>query len=278
MNAPFVLFGVPDVHGLFRAKLYPAARFATLVESDGFRISSLVLALDPADQPISTLEGIGLTVGAGDLHLRPDLTTMRDLQTPVRWQLCLGDLLDTEGIASCLAPRAVLQGVLARRTEPTVVRAAFEYEFRLSDVGRDERPRTYAALSLASVNQFLERFAAALEDASIELVGLHTEPAVGLFEVNVAAGDVLRAADDAFFLRLIARLAARSCGYQASFLAKPAAEEEGSGGHLHLSVWAVDQTNTFHNLADHRRPSDRLRHAVGGLLALMPSFAAIYNP
>ena len=53
-----------------------------------------------------------------------------------------------------------------------------------------------------------------------------------------------QAADDAAYTKFAVKELARSMGMTASFLAKTASGEEGSSGHVHLSLWKGG-TNAF---------------------------------
>src|SRR5205814_4590309 len=72
------------------------------------------------------------------------------------------------------------------------------------------------------------------------------------------------------FLKLAVKEVAASLGLQASFLAKTVPGEEGSSGHVHLSLWSGD-ANTF--AAD--GPLDA---AIAGILDHLPAASLLLNP
>jgi glutamine synthetase len=84
------------------------------------------------------------------------------------------------------------------------------------------------------------------------------------------------AADHAVFLKQIVRAAARATGFEATFMAKPYPDRSGSGLHIHASI--VDETgrNVFDDGSV--EGSEQLRHAIGGLQALMPDSMALFAP
>ena len=65
-----------------------------------------------------------------------------------------------------------------------------------------------------------------------------------MLELNVEPRRGLAAADDAALLKFGVKQVAASMGIRASFLAKTTPGEEGSSGHVHMSLWA-GETNAF---------------------------------
>jgi hypothetical protein len=59
----FVVLGIPDVNGAIRGKALRPAAFKAAVEG-GAVVTDLLLALDPADQPITDYERFGIRSGA----------------------------------------------------------------------------------------------------------------------------------------------------------------------------------------------------------------------
>jgi glutamine synthetase len=111
----------------------------------------------------------------------------------------------------------------------------------------------------------------------VPLSAASKEYAPGQFEANLKHhADPLRAADHAIFLRQIVKHAALSVGVEATFMAKPYAARAGSGMHVHVSV--LDRAGR--NIFDNGTPEggELLRHAAGGLAALMAESMAIFAP
>ena len=101
-----------------------------------------------------------------------------------------------------------------------------------------------------------------------------SENGPGQFEVNlIHTDDVLAAGDYALMLKRIVKGVARSHGLEASFMAKPYAEESGNGLHTHISVLDKNGRNIFAGKTIEGTPV--LRHAIGGLLAALPGSTAV---
>ncbi len=111
----------------------------------------------------------------------------------------------------------------------------------------------------------------------VPVSGTSSEYAPGQFEINLHhQADARLAADHAVFLKQIVKCAARASGFEATFMAKPYADRIGSGLHIHASILDADGRNIFDNGT--AEGSERLRHAIGGLQALMPESMALFAP
>jgi glutamine synthetase len=171
---------------------------------------------------------------------------------------------------------------------------ALELEFYLIDRARDSAgrpqppidPRTGGREDVVSVYGLddLDRyqdFLSALDDAAaaqhVPLSAASKEYAPGQFEANLLhQPDALRAADHGVFLRQIVRNAALHAGMGATFMAKPYADRAGSGMHVHVSMLDRSGRNVFDNGTT--EGGELLRHAAGGLAALMPESMALFAP
>jgi glutamine synthetase len=90
------------------------------------------------------------------------------------------------------------------------------------------------------------------------------EYAPGQFEINLKhRDDALLACDDAILLKRAIKAVAQQQGVQASFMAKPFAEQAGNGLHIHVSVLDAKGNNIFASTPE--APADTLKHAIGGL-------------
>ena len=105
----------------------------------------------------------------------------------------------------------------------------------------------------------------------------HHEVAVGQSEVSVRAGDPLFVSDEIITFKQVARQAALESGLVAVFLPKPAFGDNGSGLHLHLSLW--DPKGTTNLFVDEGGGlSQMARYFIGGILEHGRSLAAIVAP
>jgi glutamine synthetase len=278
----FVLLGMPDVNGQVRGKALRPAAFESALR-DGAVMTDLLLALDPTDEPITDYESFGIRSGAGDLVVRPDPSTLRELSWLPGWRICLCTPVWPDGRPCELSSREALRGALERMAELGYeTRAAFEYELRLFDPAGEPLSSgiSYSLAEISRFEAFIAKLGPALEALGVELSAVHTEAGPGLLELNIEARDGMRAADDAVFCKLAAKEVATAMGLSASFLAKTQPGQEGSSGHVHLSCWQ-DGRNAFAADGDGSGDGELPRpfaSAVGGVLEHLPGASLLLNP
>ena len=272
---------LPDSNGVLRGKRV-AAQSLEKVYAGGV---CLPMSLVAADITGNTVEetGLGYDIGDEDRICRPVPGSLR----PVPWsprpaaQLLLS-MEDAQGGMFEANPREVLKRVLkryaARGLKPVV---AVELEFYLFDQRMDDagRPRTsinpatgqrntstqvYYMEDLNDYRGFTDAVAAACRAQRIPADTAVAEYAPGQFEINLKhRDDALLACDDAIYLKRAIKAAAQQQGLMASFMAKPFAQQAGSGMHIHASVLDADGRNIF--ASPQSAPADALKHAIGGL-------------
>ncbi|MDK2383450.1 MAG: type I glutamate--ammonia ligase, partial [Candidatus Korarchaeota archaeon] len=114
---------------------------------------------------------------------------------------------------------------------------------------------------------------------NVEVRVLHHEVATaGQVEVNFEPGSVTSTADRLQTLKYAARMTAYTTGLTATFMPKPLAGDNGSGLHIHVSLWRGEY-NIFYDEADrYAELSQEARYFIGGILEHASSLAAITNP
>jgi len=274
----FILVGIPDMNGSIRGKALRPAAFESALR-DGTVMTDLLLALDPTDTPISDYTKFGIRSGAGDLIVRPEVSTLHDLTWRPGWKICLATPSWSDGSPCEIASREVLRKVLAGLSELGYEAvAAVEYELRLVDAGGKPLSSglSYSLGDLGGFDAFVRALAPALDALGVELSAVHTEAGPGLLELNLGARPALRAADDAALTKMAVKDLATTMGLRASFLAKTAPGEEGSSGHIHLSCWS-DGANAFRSTEGKALPAV-FRSAIAGVLEHLPAASLLLNP
>ena len=118
---------------------------------------------------------------------------------------------------------------------------------------------------------------------NLETVGLTVERAhhevgtAGQAEINYRFNSMLAAADEVMKFKYIIRNTAWAAGKSATFMPKPIFGDNGSGMHVHQSLWA-DGVPLFFDENGYGQLSDMARHYIGGLLHHAPSLLAFTNP
>ncbi|GAA3994321.1 glutamine synthetase family protein [Deinococcus rubellus] len=183
-------------------------------------------------------------------------------------------------------PRFVLKRQIARAAEAGLtLYAGTEPEFFLFERGEDGRGTTrtgdhagYFDLAPLDKGERLRReIANKLVEMGFEIEGAHHEAAPGQHEIDFRYQDALAAADAISTFKFVVKRVALEYGLLASFLPKPVAGVNGSGLHVHLSLFR-DGHNTFHDPAGEFELSETALHFIGGLLEHSPGICALTNP
>ena len=117
-----------------------------------------------------------------------------------------------------------------------------------------------------------------LINAGISLEKAHHEVGTGgQAEINYQFNTLLRAADDLMKFKYIIKNTAWAFDKTATFMPKPLFGDNGSGMHVHLSLWK-DSSPLFYDEAGYAGLSDTARHCIGGILHHAPSLLAFTNP
>jgi glutamine synthetase len=98
------------------------------------------------------------------------------------------------------------------------------------------------------------------------------------FELTLRFADALKAVDDAFLFRQMAREVLYKRGYLLSFLPKPFAEKSGSGLHFNISFADKDGRNVFADDVASVQLSELMKGCIAGLLHHHEAMAAIMAP
>ena len=86
-----------------------------------------------------------------------------------------------------------------------------------------------------------------LQEMGIETECDHHEVAPSQHEINLKYNHALRMADSVVLSKYVIKRVARKLGFFASFMPKPITEVNGSGMHLHLSLWKRNKNLFFKN-------------------------------
>ena len=117
----------------------------------------------------------------------------------------------------------------------------------------------------------------------LEGVGLQVERAhhevgtAGQAEINYRFDELLKAADDVMKFKYIIKNVAWRNGKTVTFMPKPIFGDNGSGMHVHQSIWKGGEA-LFYDETGYAGLSDMARHYIGGILKHAPSLLAFTNP
>lgn len=105
----------------------------------------------------------------------------------------------------------------------------------------------------------------------------HEVGGAGQAEINWRFDTLLRSADDVMKFKYIVKNAAVLNGKTATFMPKPIFGDNGSGMHVHSSIWDGG-VPLFYDENGYGGLSDMARHYIGGLLKHAPALLAFTNP
>ncbi|MFN3484050.1 MAG: type I glutamate--ammonia ligase [Planctomycetota bacterium] len=117
-----------------------------------------------------------------------------------------------------------------------------------------------------------------MEEAGIRVEIHHAEVATaGQCEIDMRFTTLTKMADQCLWYRYIVRNVARQFGKTATFMPKPLFGDNGSGMHVHSSIWKNGQT-LFYDKNGYAGISETLKYYIGGLLKHAPALLAIVSP
>jgi len=112
-------------------------------------------------------------------------------------------------------------------------------------------------------------------EGGIDIEKHHHEVATGgQVEFGMRFNTLLKQADSVMMYKYIAKNVAIQNGYTVTFMPKPLFQDNGSGMHVHQSLWKGD-TNKFFDAKGYGMISQLCKYYIGGLLYHSPSLLAI---
>lgn len=116
-----------------------------------------------------------------------------------------------------------------------------------------------------------------MQKCGIDIEAHHHEVATaGQCEIDMKFSPIVKMADQLILYKYIIKNVARKHGKYACFMPKPLFQDNGSGMHVHFSLWK-DKTPLFAG-DKYAGLSEMGLHAIGGILAHAKSIVAITNP
>lgn len=239
----------PDTWGIFVGRRMPTEAFRRAIER-GLSMPNAPFAWNVLGD-IDATPFASADTGFPNIHVAPDLTTLRLAPWADRTAFCLMDtFVAPEGDPNPMDSRGILRrAVGALSAQGYEAWTAPELEFYLCT--ELERPafddhRCWSMTRGAEFEPVLGEIRATLLAAGVPVESSQTEGGPGQFEINVSPSAPIQAADHAAILRYVVKLIARRHGLLATFMPMPFNDAEGSGLHIHNSLRHTDlQENVF---------------------------------
>ena len=129
-----------------------------------------------------------------------------------------------------------------------------------------------------TLQELRNKFMLAMETAGVKMDLHHHEVATaGQSEMSMTFTTLTRMADDLLLYKYIIKNVARKYGKTVTFMPKPIFGDNGSGMHVHSSMWK-DGKNVFYDEKGYAGLSQTAKYYIGGLLKHAPALLAITSP
>lgn len=248
-----VLVVFTDHYGRLMGKRFDAGFFLDHALRHGTEACNYLLTVDMEMNPVPGYALSNWQQGYGDLHLQPDLATLRLAAWLDRSALVICDVQSTDSKQPLpQAPRALLRRQIERATAlgfSAMAGSELEYYlFRDSYRAAMEKSwrglqpagwylEDYHMLQGARTEPYHGEVRRALRDSGVPVETSKGEWGRGQHELNVRYAEVLEMADrHVVFKQCLKEIADRQ-GLAVTFMAKPYEDQAGSSCHLHLSLW-----------------------------------------
>ena len=270
MDVSFVQFWFTDVLGILKSfSVTPSELEEGLEEGMGFDGSSI--------------EGFA-RIEESDMIAMPEPETFqllpwRPKERPVARVFC--DILKPDGSHYEGDPRYVLKRVVKKiaengykafmgpeleffffenNTTPKIIDKGGYFDNRPLDMGGDLRREIIFSL----------------QDMGIRVEYSHHEVAPSQHEIDLRYDEALVMADKTMTYRIVVKEVARKNGFYATFMPKPLFGENGSGMHVHQSLFKGDH-NAFYEPQDQYNLSELAKSYIAGILTHAREIAAVTN-
>jgi glutamine synthetase len=231
----------------------------------------------------SSIEGFA-RIEESDMIAKPDPTTFqlvpwRGDNRPVARMFC--DILNPDGTPYEGDPRYIFKRLLKKVAEQGYtfyLGPELEY-FYFKDNTRTEIIDTggyFDSRPLDMAGTLRRETIFALQDMGIQVEYSHHEVAPSQHEIDLRYDEGLKMADKTMTYRLVVKEIATQHGLYATFMPKPIFGENGSGMHVHQSLFKGDR-NAFYDPDDKYSLSEIAKHYIAGVMRHAPEIAAVTN-
>jgi glutamine synthetase len=273
-----------DLHGIARGKELPVGQLERASE-ECVHFVAAIMTVDLGHNVVA-----GFETGFEDVAARPDLATLVRVPWEPETAVCIADLESGADHAPYgVDGRAALKRIVGEYEELALTPVvAPELEFYLLEPDDSARggwrpyaggdSDVYAVGSRTDPRGMLGRMMQAADAVGLDVIAGDHEYGRGQFEINIRHGPAVESADRAFRLKWLVKELAAEEGLLATFIGKPWNDDEGSGFHLHVSLYSEDGANRCADPEGEDGLADVTRWFVAGVLAHAPALMAVFNP
>jgi glutamine synthetase len=269
-NVSFVQFWFTDVLGVQKVfSITPSELEEGMAEGMGFDGSSI--------------EGF-CRIEESDMLAMPDPSTFqiipwRPSDRPVARMIC--DIMHPDGSPYEGDPRYVLKRTLKKINDQGYtffVGPELEFFYFASEKAPEglDKGGYFDGLPVDRATDLRRQTIFALQDMGIRVEYSHHEVAPSQHEIDLRYDEALVMADKVMTYRTAVKEIARQNGVYATFMPKPIFGENGSGMHVHQSLFKGSK-NAFFDGRDKYHLSKMAKHYIAGILAHAPEITAVCN-
>ncbi|HAX98695.1 MAG TPA: glutamine synthetase [Candidatus Atribacteria bacterium] len=231
----------------------------------------------------SSIKGFA-RIDESDMMAFPDPSTFQILpwrsgEEKVARMFC--DITNPDGTPYKGDPRYVLKSKLMKLAEKGMsfyVGPELEFFYFKSDTDPTplDRGGYFDLTTLDAASNLRRDTIRTLEDMGIKVEYSHHEVAPSQHEIDLRYTDALKMADNVMTYRIVVKEIAQKYGFYATFMPKPLAGINGSGMHVHQSLFNGDH-NGFFNGEDTYYLSDMAKKYIAGILTHAREIALVTN-
>ncbi|MCW7075810.1 MAG: glutamine synthetase family protein [Candidatus Syntrophoarchaeum sp.] len=231
----------------------------------------------------SSIEGFA-RIDESDMLAKPDPTTFQLIpwkpkEKAVGRMFC--DILQPDGSPYEGDPRYALKRNLEQLDEmgyTMYIGPELEYFYFKDELGTEvlDEGGYFDLTTLDAASDWRRDTILALEAMGIYVEYSHHEVAPSQHEIDLRYMDALTMADNVMTYRMVVKEIARMHGVYATFMPKPIFGVNGSGMHVHQSLFKGDR-NAFFDANDPAGLSDTCRYYIAGLLSHAQEITAVTN-
>jgi glutamine synthetase len=276
-SVEFINVMFTDILGVMKAITIPVSKLEDAIEQNVWFDGSSV-------------EGFA-RISESDMYLKLDLNTF----AVIPWSrgsravtaLIIADVYMPDGAPFEGDPRGILKKQIARaeklgyqfNTGPELEFFLFKKDAngKLAALPHDTAGYFDQTTDLAS--EIRKEMTFALHELGIDVEALHHEVAMGQHEIDFKYDNALRCADIVIIMKYALKSIAMKYDLHCTFMPKPIAGINGSGMHVHQSLFSLDgKTNLMHDPKGEYQLSDLAKHYIAGQLKHIRAMNAVLNP
>ncbi len=285
-----VKVAVTDMDGILRGKLISWDKFKSVVKS-GFGFCNVVFGWDSGDVAYDNVRYTGWHSGYPDAQASIDISTFREIPWENDGAFFLADFTNEQGYGLDICPRSLLKKI-AGEAQAMGFYPSFSQEFEWFNYKRPSEIRDfqslepitqgmfgYSVLRASQESAFYHDLFDQLTKFGVPIEGIHTETGPGVYEAAVLYSNILEAADRAVLFKSGVKEIAHRHGYLATFMAKVNEHLPGCSGHVHQSLWSMDQSeNLFYDAGSANHISELMENYMAGQLYCLPFILPMLAP